>query len=184
MGGMIHDTDRDTLTGMCLPLLQVSLLCLLICVFGLYALMRKKPRSAEEGGVEYTPAVGNRHFMVRIPWKITSMEVGGRDHHCSDFFPAVPLPSAAHSLALAKVISAASVQVISAVSSAPFFPSFLPPFSTQFVAYLAKTNIIPLQNEEGRTALTPKNQVCVSVTGVSLRDLSYTITTNKWTTYP
>ena len=110
--------------------------------------------------------------------------LGGRDHHCSDFFPAVPLPSAAHSLALAKVISAASVQVISAVSSAPFFPSFLPPFSTQFVAYLAKTNIIPLQNEEGRTALTPKNQVCVSVTGVSLRDLSYTITTNKWTTYP
>ena len=50
------------------------MLCLLICVFGLYALMRKKPRSAEEGGVEYTPAVGNRHFMVRIPWKTTSVE--------------------------------------------------------------------------------------------------------------
>ena len=59
----------------CLPLLQVSLLCLLICVFGLYALLRKKPRhGGEEGGVEYTPAVGNRHFMVRIPWKITSVE--------------------------------------------------------------------------------------------------------------
>ena len=60
----------------CASLLQVSLLCLLICVFGLYALMRKKPRSAEEGGVEYTPAVGNRHFMVRIPWKITSVWKG------------------------------------------------------------------------------------------------------------
>ena len=160
MGDMIHDTDRDTLTDMCLPLLQVSLLCLLICVFGLYALMRKKPRSSEEGGVEYTPAVGNRHFMVRIPWKITSVE--GTDRHCSeranDFFPAFPLPSAAHSLALAKVLSAASVQVISAVSSALFLPS---PFSPQFVAYLAKTNIIPLQNEEGRIALTPTVPVCV-----------------------
>ena len=74
MGDMIHDTETHSLTGesqlhssASLPLLQVSLLCLLICVFGLYALMRKKPRSAEEGGVEYTPAVGNRHFMVRIP---------------------------------------------------------------------------------------------------------------------
>ena len=44
---------------------QVSLLCLLICVFGLYALMRKKPRSSEEAGVEYNTAVQNRHFMVR-----------------------------------------------------------------------------------------------------------------------
>ena len=43
----------------------MSLLCLLICVFGLYALMRKKPRSSEEGGVEYNTAVQNRHFMVR-----------------------------------------------------------------------------------------------------------------------
>ena len=45
--------------------LQVSLLCLLICVFGLYALLRKKPRHGEEGGVEYNAAVQNRHFLVR-----------------------------------------------------------------------------------------------------------------------
>ena len=56
--------------------LQVSLLCLLICVFGLYALLRKKPRhGGEEGGVEYNAAVSNRHFLVRTEKK-------GRNNAC------------------------------------------------------------------------------------------------------
>ena len=83
VGDMTRDASRGSRLlspSVSLSLSQVSLLCLLICVFGLYALMRKKPRSSEEGGVEYTPAVGNRHFMVRIPWKITSVE--GTDRHC------------------------------------------------------------------------------------------------------
>ena len=69
VGDMTRDASRGSRLlspSVSLSLSQVSLLCLLICVFGLYALMRKKPRSAEEGGVEYTPAVGNRHFMVSI----------------------------------------------------------------------------------------------------------------------
>ena len=64
-----------------------------------------------------------------------------------------------------------SVQVISAVSSA--LSLSLPP-AQQFLAYPAKTNIIPPQNEEGRIALSLQrmNPVCVRQTGVSLRGLA------------
>ena len=110
--------------------------------------------------------------------------LGGRDHRCSDSFSCCPSPVGRRPLPRSCQSDICRVCPSNICRFKCTLPSFLPPFSAQFVAYLAKTNIIPLQNEEGRTALTPKNQVCVSVTGVSLRDLSYTSTTNKWTTYP
>lgn len=69
LGDYITEIERDDDNGVpggattIIVLSSVSLLCLLICVFGLYALMRKKPRSSEEDGVEYNAAVQNRHYM-------------------------------------------------------------------------------------------------------------------------
>ena len=67
------------------------------------------------------------------------------------------------SLAFAKVISAVRPSNICRFECTLPLPPFLPP-CPQFLAYLAKTNIIPLQNEERRIALTPTKIQFVSGT--------------------